>query len=539
MDDEPFTLVEESGHNKGPHHLFSDVTDLSSAKTADHDLQYVVALRKANPDMIVTALPGTNVNLRAFAASGSATCELDTETDSFASWRGYVAPSVRSDSGQVGEQIHFAKYHYKWNDEDFMLYTVGNVQYLLKERQVSEPALGPSQITDKLILTVGKWQDSGLNQTVLVYDWYWQRSRDLWLAVQKANWDKVILDSKMKSELTSVVSKFFDSKAVYSDLGVPWKRGLIFGGPPGNGKTISIKALMHTLLFDRADPIPTLYVRDAPYNYHIRNVFTTARRLAPCMLVLEDIETIVTSQTRSYFFNELDGLSNNDGLFVVASTNFLDQLDPGLSKRPSRFDRTYIFPLPNEHERTLYCEFWRRKLQDKPKMAFAFPSKLCPPMAAVTDGFSFAFLQECFVATLLALAREGEQGEQSVQDEHDEQDEHVSDASRPRLGDEDDLDSYVLWRRFKEQAAALRKQIEDGGGKDSDFPPRLRSTQVISSGGGVGGGSLPKAEAEADADEHLIAAVEEPTNLTLTAAPALPPGYGKARVINPAAFALV
>jgi ATP-dependent Zn protease len=122
------------------------------------------------------------------------------------------------------------------------------------------------------------------------------------------------------------------------------------------------------------------------------------------MLVLEDIETIVTPQTRSYFFNEMDGLENNDGLFVVASTNFLDRLDPGLSKRPSRFDRKYIFPIPNEHERTLYCEFWRQKLQNKPKINF--PQKLCPAMAHITDGFSFAFLQECFVATLLTLARE-------------------------------------------------------------------------------------------------------------------------------------
>jgi transitional endoplasmic reticulum ATPase len=43
---EPFTLIEETG-DKGPHHLFDNVTDLSSAKTADHDLQYVAALRKA------------------------------------------------------------------------------------------------------------------------------------------------------------------------------------------------------------------------------------------------------------------------------------------------------------------------------------------------------------------------------------------------------------------------------------------------------------------------------------------------------------
>ena len=385
------------------------------------------------------------------------------------------------------------------------MFTIANVQYVLKERQGSEGALGPSHITDKLILTVGKWQDSGLNQTVLVYDGYWQRSRDLWVSVQKANWDKVILDEKMKSELTSVVENFFDSKDVYEDLGVPWKRGLIFGGEPGNGKTISIKALMHTLLFDRKDPIPTLYVRDAPYNYHIRNVFTMARRLAPCMLVLEDIETIVTPQTRSYFFNEMDGLENNDGLFVVASTNFLDRLDPGLSKRPSRFDRKYIFPTPNEHERTLYCEFWRQKLQNKPKISF--PQKLCPAMAHITGGFSFAFLQECFVATLLALARE-EGG-------------HITQFAQLRMRRDDSLDQYPLWRVFKEQAESLRKQIETGG-KESGGS--LRSWY----------GSSPAAQHSEHQSKQSIEDVLSPTASVL---PDLP--GGKARVINPAAFALV
>lgn len=317
-----------------------------------------------------------------------------------------------------------------------------------------EETLGPSHITDKLILTVGEWQSSGLNQTVLVYDDYWQRSRDMWLAVQKASWDKVILDETMKSELTGVVDKFFDSKDVYEDLGVPWKRGLIFGGEPGNGKTISIKALMHSLLFERPDgnPIPTLYVRNAPQAYDIGRVFTMARRLAPCMLVLEDIETIVTPRTRSYFFNEMDGLENNDGLFVVASTNFLDKLDPGLAKRPSRFDRTYIFPLPNEHERTLYCEFWRKKLEAKPKIAF--PHKLCGAMAGITKGFSFAFLQECFVAALLELARE-----EGGYDAH---------YHRRRLYRDDRLEQYALWRAFKEQADTLRKQIEDGEGAEGE-----------------------------------------------------------------------
>ena len=94
----------------------------------------------------------------------------------------------------------------------------------------------------------------------------------------------------------------------------------MFHGPAGNGKTISIKSIMHTLA-TRKDPIPTLYVKSAQSTYAIRNVFVMARRMAPCALVLEDIDTIVTYRTRSYFFNEVDGLESNDGILMIASTN--------------------------------------------------------------------------------------------------------------------------------------------------------------------------------------------------------------------------
>ena len=431
---EPFTLIEETNHGSRPHRLHNDVLDLTSAKTADHDLQYVDILRKANPDMIVTAIPANNVPLLAFASSGFATYEVDKETDSYASWRGYVGPSRQSRNGSLAENVTFAKYHYNWNNNDFILYTVDRVQYVLKEKKPTENPLGPSKITDELIQAVGSWLLDGV---IWVYDGYWQQSKALYAEVQKMSWDKVILDEKQKKELVSVADNFFNSKDVYDDLGVPWKRGLLFHGPPGNGKTISIKALMHTLL-DRKHPIPALYVKSAPNSYAINQVFIQARALAPCMLILEDIETIVTPETRSYFFNQMDGLESNDGLLVVASTNFLDKLDPGLTSRPSRFDRKYLFPDPNEHERVLYCQYWRRKLAKKDDVEF--PEKLCLPMARITKKFSFAFLQECFVASLLTLA-------------HEDRDEETEDD------DDGDLDKYRLWVSFKQQAEILRKQI--------------------------------------------------------------------------------
>ena len=166
--------------------------------------------------------------------------------------------------------------------------------------------------------------------------------------------------------------------------------------------------------------------------------------MAPCMLILEDIDTIVTPSSRSYFFNEVDGLENNDGIFMVASTNHLERLDPGLSSRPSRFDRKYLFPLPSEEERVLYCNYWREKLKNKPTINF--PQKLCPAIAGITADFSFAYLKEAFVATLLAIA--GQRSEESV---------------RHGGGDDgdDDLDDYELWREMKKQVKSLRDDMDN------------------------------------------------------------------------------
>ena len=60
-------------------------------------------------------------------------------------------------------------------------------------------------------------------------------------------------------------------------------------------------------------------------------IFDQARRFAPCYLVFEDLDTIVSDNVRSYFLNEVDGLKSNDGIFMVGSTNHLDRLDPGIS----------------------------------------------------------------------------------------------------------------------------------------------------------------------------------------------------------------
>lgn len=208
-------------------------------------------------------------------------------------------------------------------------------------------------------------------------------------------------------------------------------------------KLILDLALMHSLSEIKGSSIPALYVKSAPRTYDIRSIFTQARYMAPCMLILEDIDTIVTPSSRSYFFNEVDGLENNDGIFMVASTNHLDRLDPGLSSRPSRFDRKYLFPLPSEEERIMYCDYWREKLKNKPTIKF--PKQLSPAIAAITQDFSFAYLKEAFVSTLIVIA--GNRSEDRFGGGDDD--------------DNDPLDNCELWREIKKQIKLLRDDMDN------------------------------------------------------------------------------
>ena len=53
----------------------------------------------------------------------------------------------------------------------------------------------------------------------------------------------------------------------------------------------------------------------------LRQIFSKARQTAPCLLLFEDIDSLVTEEVRSYFFNEVDGLEDNRGILMVGSTN--------------------------------------------------------------------------------------------------------------------------------------------------------------------------------------------------------------------------
>ena len=75
----------------------------------------------------------------------------------------------------------------------------------------------------------------------------------------------------------------------------------------------------------RPKPIPTLYVKSLGKSCdqdNIRAIFEKAREAAPCLLVFEDIDSLVSDDVKSFFLNEVDGLEGNDGIMMIGSTNY-------------------------------------------------------------------------------------------------------------------------------------------------------------------------------------------------------------------------
>ena len=399
--------------------VFGGLQDHFDGHRTSTELYFLELLRGVHPNFyVVCTTRDGEQDLHSFAAAGHAEIFRDNMEDVNETVRGYLRPSTRMDPspGRLFNRHHFARFQYKWNNLDFLIYvveymdpnrrTTTRLDFILSPRYPGSSKEGENSNIDQLMWAIGIW-GSQLHDEIYVFDQSrWTKDQELWKSVQGSSWKDVILEPAMKENLIKDVQAFFDNQELYKKLSVPWKRGLILHGVPGNGKTISIKALINSLA-KRPDPIPSLYVKNfdscSGEKYSINLIFQKARQMAPCLLIFEDLDSLVTDKTRSYFLNEVDGLESNDGILMIGSTNHLDNLDPAISKRPSRFDRKYNYKLPGEAERIAYCQFWREKLLGNDMVDF--PEDLCPIVARLSEGFSFAYLKELFIIALLTIAR--------------------------------------------------------------------------------------------------------------------------------------
>lgn len=133
--------------------------------------------------------------------------------------------------------------------------------------------------------------------------------------------------------------------------------GILFHGPPGTGKTLLSRALAgeYGLRYIRFSPasIASSYIHEAAAN--LQRLFELARKNVPCLLFLDEVDTIASDrgdqpsadhrEVVTQLMNSLEEYRTVPGLVIVAATNEIDRLDPGL--REGRFDAKILVPLPD------------------------------------------------------------------------------------------------------------------------------------------------------------------------------------------------
>lgn len=252
--------------------------------------------------------------------------------------------------------------------------------------------------TRKFFLAVCDWCATTRGAVLVYADGHFSRSTTLQDAIEKTSLDDLVLPDELRASLRDDVHRFINGRELYAKHKVAWKRGLLLIGPPGNGKTHMLRALISETKW------PVLYVkafqgRHSDLSEGIGRVFARARRAAPCVVVLEDLDCLIDEGNRSVLLNELDGFAQNEGILVLASTNHPEKLDRSLLDRPSRFDRKLNFGLPAPAERKKFLEKWRSSVEP----ALRISEGVLTHLVEGTHGFTFAYLKELTLSAMLSF----------------------------------------------------------------------------------------------------------------------------------------
>ncbi|KAK6333781.1 hypothetical protein TWF730_003964 [Orbilia blumenaviensis] len=403
---------------KHPDSVVSSIVAQGSGKFDDLNMQIIAAVRHAHPGGRLIPLDIKNLDVFGFCFTGHAELHMLTSVvDGTGISHFFFAPPAKraaagEATGRMGQQPQYEAGVITYKNTKWTAYFASwskGFDIFRRCYLVHDSGVSGDDLIEQFVRECGTWTATPKEQIWVFDQGFWQLDGALYRSVMKANWADIILPNDLKEDVLNDVLGFYAAEETYRGLRMPWKRGVVFYGPPGNGKTITLKAIMKALYTPTESipplPIPSLYVKTlagwGPPEFSIRSIFEKAREQAPCFLIWEDLDSIINDSNRSFFLNELDGLEDNNGILVIGTTNHLDRLDPGIIKRPSRFDRKYLFDNPSDDERVRYVEYWRKKLGDTP---IDFTDDLVKELAGLMKDFSFAYMKEAFVSTLLILA---------------------------------------------------------------------------------------------------------------------------------------
>ncbi|MDQ2715539.1 MAG: CDC48 family AAA ATPase [Chloroflexota bacterium] len=191
---------------------------------------------------------------------------------------------------------------------------------------------------------------------------------------------------------------------IFARLGIDPPKGVLLHGPPGTGKTLIARVIANetdaTFLHLSGPEIMHKFYGES--EAHLRTVFEKAKKGAPSILFLDELDAIapkreelggekqVERRVVAQLLALMDGLEERGQVIIIGATNLPDSLDPAL-RRPGRFDRELVIPIPDKHGRREILTIHTRGM----------------PFADDVDMERLAFVTHGFVgADLEALARE-------------------------------------------------------------------------------------------------------------------------------------
>ena len=207
--------------------------------------------------------------------------------------------------------------------------------------------------------------------------------------------------------------EYLRSPRKFSSLGARIPKGIIMVGPPGTGKTLLAKAVA-----GEAD-VPFYSISGSDFvemfvgvgASRVRDLFKEAKKTAPCIIFIDEIDAVgrqrgaglggghdEREQTLNQLLVEMDGMSDNSGIIVVAATNRPDVLDQALL-RPGRFDRQITVSLPDVKGREAILKVHARNKKIAPGVDLE-------ALARRTPGFSGADLENVLNEAAILSVRE-------------------------------------------------------------------------------------------------------------------------------------